>query len=168
MCERTPVWLNPCHEDQGSSIIQVEFPTIIQIRSVPAISVVFESGFALTGHLQKSQAPCPPPLIALNLTFSPTLVELYYSCPVISIKTDIHCNGRLFHFVKKNNSTHPLLQCCHLCNRCFGMAFFCRRFSCRQLPRQRLIGCLQLLNRRPKMTSMTNAERLDLINLQHI
>jgi hypothetical protein len=52
------------------------------------------------------------------------------------------------------------------------MNFFCRRFSChqlpcqrligcRQLPRQRLISCLQLLYRRPEITSMTNAARQD-------
>jgi hypothetical protein len=56
---------------------------------------------------------------------------------------------------------------------------FCRWFSCRQLPRlrligcrqlprQRLIGCLQLLNRRPEITPVFNAERLYFINLQHI
>jgi hypothetical protein len=107
-------------------------------------------------------------------TFCPTFLS---SFPI----TDRHQQQwSIIALCTKNNSTHPLLKCCHLRTRCFGMDFLCRRFSCRQLPRlrligcrrqlprQRLIGCLQLLNRRPKMTSMTIAERLDLINLQHI
>jgi hypothetical protein len=107
------------------------------------------------------------------IAFCPTFLSSYL------IKDRHQQQWSIIALCTKNNSTHPLLKCCHLRTRCFGMEFLCRRFSCRQLPRQRLIGCrqlprqrligcLQLLNRRPKMTSMTNAERLDLINLQHI
>ncbi len=122
----------------------------------------------------QSQISCPLPLIAAKFNtvqYFPTFIGTVLFLSSYHIIDRHQLQWPIVPLIK-NNSTHPLLQCCHLRNRCFGMDFFCHRFSCRQLPRlrligcrqlprQRLIGCLQLLNRQPEITSISNAAKLD-------